>query len=260
LTPLFDTHCHLDDAAFDQDRPELMARAQAAGVVGVVVPGVQPSSWARLCTLGKRFGWQIGLGIHPCVLPALASEERYFRPDSLAGISAIGECGLDGGVPVAMAIQEQLLCEHLSIAKDTGLPVILHGYRCHDRLLPLLKRFAPLQGVLHSYSGGAQLVPAYVKLGLHLSFAGAITWLGARKPIESLLAVPAERLLAETDSPDQCPKPSPTPPRSEPCMLPQIIARMEEIRKEPLKERLAQNASTLFPGFRQSLFTDTLGN
>ena len=215
-----------------------MARAAAAGVTGVLVPGVVEAQWPRLRALAAVHGWRFGVGTHPQFLP-----ESRAVPDDLDGADAIGECGLDGPTQVEMDEQERVLTAHLALARDSGLPLILHCFRAHDRMLPLLKRFAPLRGVMHSYSGGPELVGAYVALGLHLSFAGAVSWENARKPLNALRRVPLERLLAETDAPDQCPRPHRG--RSEPAFVADVIAAMERVRGEPLRDVLTANATAL---------------
>ncbi len=235
---MIDTHCHLDDPRFDADRADVMARAIAAGVTTVVVPGVVETQWPRLRALASEHGWLFGVGTHPQALP-----ESRAVPDNVDGAHAIGECGLDGPTPVAMEEQERVLAGHLALAHDTGLPLILHCFRAHDRMVPLLRRFAPLRGVMHSYSGGPELVDAYVALGLHVSFAGPVTWENARKPLNALRRVPRDRLLAETDAPDQCPRPHRG--RSEPAFLVHVIDAMERVRGEPLRDQLRANAAAL---------------
>lgn len=215
-----------------------MARAAAAGVVGVLVPGVIDRRWPALRDLARRHGWRFAVGTHPQCLP-----ESRAIPDDLDGASAIGECGLDGPTPVPMEEQVRVLEGHLALARDANLPLILHCVRAHGVMLATLRRFAPLRGVMHSYSGGAELVRDYVALGLHLSFAGPITWDNARKPVEALRRVPRDRLLAETDAPDQCPRPHRG--RSEPAHLADVVAAMERLRGEPLRAALRENAASL---------------
>lgn len=212
-----------------------MARARAAGVSRFVVPGVRSAGWGRLRELAAEHGWCFGVGTHPQCLT-----ESQDIPLDLDGASAVGECGLDGPTPVAMDVQERVLAAHLALARDANLPVILHCWHAHDRMPALLKRFAPLRGVMHSYSGGVGLVETYVRLGLHLSFTAAITRVGARKPVDALRAVPLDRLLAETDAPDQG-----GPTRNEPARLPAIVAAMERLRGEPVAAQLDVNAQTL---------------
>ena len=100
-----------------------------------------------------------------------------------------------------------------------------------------------MRGVLHSYSGGAELVDAYVALGLHLSFTGIVTHDNARRPLNAVRRVPAHRLLVETDAPDQCPRPRRG--RNEPAFLPLVLAALEAARGEPLAARIEANAREL---------------
>lgn len=235
---MLDSHCHLDDPRFLADLDDVERRAREAGVDRFLVPGVSPAQWGPLRALAAVRGWRFGVGTHPYTLVTTTE-----CPREADGAAAIGECGLDGGVPVAMEVQERVLRAHVALARETGLPLILHCVRAHDRLLPLLRPFGRVRGVLHSYSGGADLVPAYVASGLHLSFGGAITWPGARKPVAALRRTPADHLLLETDAPDQCPHPHRG--RSEPAWLPLVLAAAERHRGEPLAERLDANARSL---------------
>lgn len=236
---MIDSHLHLDDPRYDPDRDELIARARAVGIEAFLLPGVQAAQWPALPALAARHGAVFALGTHPRALP-----QAQTLPTELAGAVAIGECGLDGQVPVAMELQEAVLRAHVELAREAGLPLILHCYKAHDRLRPLLRRYAPLRGVLHSYSGGPELVADYLELGLHFSFAGTLTWENARKPLNALRRVPTERLLVETDGPDQCPRPHRG--RNEPAFLVHVLAKMEEVRGEALAGRLAANTRELF--------------
>lgn len=211
-------------------------------MVAVLVPSLGPENWGVVRALSQTYGLAFGLGTHPYTL-LNHTPEKPVLPDDLEGAVAIGECGLDGSIGLPWELQERVLRIHVERAKDTGLPLILHAFRCHQRLLPLLRPYAPLRGVMHSYSGGAELVDAYVELGLHLSFGGAITWEGARKPLASLRRVPRHRLLLESDGPDQCPRP--WKGRSEPAYLPDVLRVAERLRGEPLAEVLMENARIL---------------
>jgi len=127
------------------------------------------------------------------------------------GAVGVGECGLDGptveaGVP--MERQVAVLSGHLALARKHHLPVMLHGWRAWEPLLRLLERDGlPAGGVFHSYSAPAAQVGAFAGLGLHFAFAGPLTWERAKKPLLALQEVPPERLLLETDAPDQTPRP-----------------------------------------------------
>jgi TatD DNase family protein len=156
------------------------------------------------------------IGVHPQVVPDLDPDERAIATDparlaaaaAAAGAVAIGECGLDGGTG-ERPLQEEILRAHLRAARELGLPLVLHVLRAHDGAAAILRAegVAAVGGIMHSYSGGAGLVPTYLALGLGISFAGAVTWPGARRPIEAARVVPDDHLMVETDAPDQTPAP-----------------------------------------------------
>lgn len=215
---MIDTHCHLDAPAFDADREAVLVRARAAGVTDLVVPAVDPGGWARLVAFGASHpGVHVALGIHPQALPGMApaADDRHLADlESLlarGGAVAVGECGLDGpsvGEGAPLDRQRAVLRGHLAIARKLGLPVLLHSLRAHEAMLEELTRDGvPAGGVLHSFSGSAEQVPPFAALGLHFSFAGPVTYEGARKPVAAARAVGADRLLLETDAPDQSPHP-----------------------------------------------------
>jgi TatD DNase family protein len=231
---VIDSHCHLDGRAFDADREAVLARARAAGVTDLVVPAVEPSGWAGLLELASDHpGVHAALGIHPQALPGLdpAHDDRHLADLeallSRGGAVAVGECGLDGptvaaGVPLDR--QLAVLRGHLGIARRLGLPLILHSLRSHDSMREALDRDGvPGGGVLHSFSGSAEQVPRLAELGLHFSFAGPVTYEAARKPLAAVRAVALDRLLVETDAPDQTPRPH-RGARNEPGNLPLVLA------------------------------------
>ena len=241
---------------FDADRTEVLSRAWAAGVTGMVVPAIGPTAWEAL------LGWpvrdprvQVGLGIHPQLLPSLREdqdEKHLVLLDSLlmrGGAIAVGECGLDGpseaGAP--MARQLRVLHEHFELARRHKLPLLVHCYRAHPHLQRYLKEHpVPEAGLLmHSYSGSADLTAFYVKAGCHFSFAGPVSFPEARRPLEALKKIPLERLMGETDAPDQAPHPH-RGERSEPSYLPFILDSMATYLGVELRERTAENARRFF--------------
>ena len=270
LSALIDTHCHLDLPAFDADRDDVVARAAAAGVTGIVVPAIRPATWPALLALGSAYAAlpghadvRVALGIHPQIVPALAAAELPRTPRGAPDISrladlliaavaaagagvaiAIGECGLDGGTPDPDA-QEAILRAHVRAARVLRLPLIVHVLRAHDAAPRILgeEHAAEIGGVLHSYSGGAALVPKYRDLGFAFSFAGPVTYPNARRPIEAARAVPAELLLAETDAPDQAPA-AHRGGRSEPAYLPDVIAGLAAARGEAGADVAARTTAT----------------
>ena len=141
-----------------------------------------------------------------------------------------GETGLDGGTGERER-QEELLRLHVRAARLASLPLVVHVLRAHDAAPRILReeRAHEVGGVMHSYSGGADLVPIYRDLGFAFSFAGPVTYPNARRPLEAVRAIPDELLLVETDAPDQAPA-SHRGQRSEPAFLSEIIAAIATAR------------------------------
>jgi TatD DNase family protein len=228
---VIDTHCHLDVPAFDADRAEVLARAAAAGVTGILVPAIRPRTWEALIAMATG-PVRIALGIHPQIVPELDPAE-LLDADAIAkavidaGACAVGECGLDGATG-ERELQEQLLRAHVRAARAVNRPLVIHVLRAHDAAPRILReeRAGDVGGVMHSYSGGADLVPVYRDLGMSFSFAGPVAYPNARKPVEAARAVPDELLLAETDAPDQSPRGG----RSEPAYVADIVAALAAAR------------------------------
>ena len=252
---MIDTHCHLDVPRFDADRPEVLNRAWAAGLTGLVIPAIGPTAWQPLLEWPKRDARvQVGLGIHPQLLPSLdeADDQKHLALlDSLlpGGAIAVGECGLDGPSEAGAPMERQLrvLHEHFELARRYDLPLLVHCYRAHPHLQRYLKEhpIPPAGLLMHSYSGSADLTPFYVKAGCHFSFAGPVSFPEARKPLAALAKIPLERLMAETDAPDQAPHPH-RGERSEPGYLPFILDSMATVLGVELRERTAENARRFF--------------
>lgn len=260
----FDSHCHLDFPAFDPDRAEVMARARAAQVEAVFVPGVRRTQWPRLLSLREQHpGVCVGVGLHPSFVHELSEQQTQDALDELpqwhrrVGAVAIGECGLDarsaksGGADLDR--QQRVFEAHIEIARRLEVPLVLHVVHAHGRALDVLERCKPPGGVLHSYSGPAELVPRYAALGLHFGFCGMVTRPRAKKVRAALCVVPAERLLIETDAPDQSPHDfsgsGPDPRRNEPAAVLRVAATMAQLRgvpQEELAELTTRNARALY--------------
>ncbi|MGZ6132479.1 MAG: TatD family hydrolase [Myxococcaceae bacterium] len=261
---MIDTHCHLDVSRFNADRGAVLERAWTAGVEGILVPAIGPDAWDALLGLPRSDRrLQVALGIHPQLLPELPEEDdapALERLDSLLGAGgavAVGECGLDGPSAPGAPMERQLrvLDAHARLARKHGLPLLVHCQKAHPALEEWLARTQlPDAGVvLHSYSGGPGRVAAYVGRGCHLSFAGPVSWPEARKPLEAVRLTPRERLLVETDAPDQAPAPH-RGGRNEPAFLVRIVeataAALGE-SAEAIGMLLGENARQLFPAFRR---------
>ncbi len=236
---MIDTHCHLDVPAFDRDRDEVIARAVAAGISGMLVPAIRPRSWEALRVLAAKHrgaGVRWAIGVHPQIVPELAGDEladlERRLADEAGDAIAIGETGLDGGT-ANKELQEALFRMHIRVARALDKPLIVHVLHAHDAAPRILREEKAERIVLHSYSGGADLVSVYCGAGrsVAFSFAGPISYPNARKPVEAAREIPSELLMVETDAPDQAPE-GHRGGRSEPAFLPAVIAGLAKARDE----------------------------
>ncbi len=181
----------------------MIARARAAGIAKVLVPGVDPAQWARAAALARPEGiaLRLAVGVHPRFEGTAAEVEAAIER---LGAVAIGELGWDRAVPARDALADALI----ELARARGLPVILHVVGRHGHALARLRRHAPLRGVVHAYSGSAELVREYVRLGLAIAIGPSVLRARSRKVIASAAAIPDAALLVETDAPDAVPEPA----------------------------------------------------
>ncbi len=256
-----DSHCHLDDDAFDPDRSEVFARAREAGVTGFVLAGVDPATWTKQRELaGRESGVLWSAGLHPMRAATLPSIEVREALDSLAECfagegraSALGETGLDAHFVPRDSIDRQQVVfrEQLALARTIDVPLILHvlGRGTHLRVLETLRADRPpaRAGVVHSYSGSAELAAEYVALGFFISFSGSVCRPTSERAHRAAAAVPIDRLLIETDSPDLSPRGSKV--RNEPAALLDVASALAKIRGVDLDAILlatSNNARSLF--------------
>jgi TatD DNase family protein len=230
---LIDTHCHLDAAEFDADRDEVAARARAAGVGVIVVPGVERAGFAALLATCERYpGCFPALGIHPMYVDGAVPEDLTVLREMIVRHRpvAIGEIGLDFFVPdYDRERQEFYFSEQLKIAREFDLPVLLHIRRAQDTVLKLLRLAKVKGGIAHAFNGSRQQAEEFIKLGFKLGFGGAMTYDRATKLRELAATLPLDSIVLETDAPD-------IPPafvgkaRNSPETLPRIAETLAELR------------------------------
>ncbi len=260
-----DTHCHLDAAEFAADRAEVAARARAAGVGMLVVPGVECAGFDALLETCHRFpGCRPALGIHPMYVDlAQPADLDVLRSAVVAHKPvAIGEIGLDFLVPTGVFVpgydrekQEFYLVEQLKIAREFNLPVLLHLRRAQDTLLKFLRRFPVPGGIAHAFNGSRQQAEAFIKLGFKLGFGGAMTWPRALHLRELAATLPLESIVLETDAPDIPPEFVGKGGRNSPEYLPRIAQCLAGLRRVPLDEIAAAtraNSLQVLPGLRET--------
>jgi TatD DNase family protein len=251
---IYDSHCHLDYEAFDGDRDEVLSRASGAGVGAILVPGVDRAQWKRASVLrSEDLELAFAVGIHPQVVDdgedadaALAEMDTWI--DRLRAV-AIGELGWDTKVAAASIERQDAIADaQIEMAKARSLPIILHVLGAHGHALERLRRHSGLCGVVHSYSGPADLIKSYIALGLSISFGPSVTRPNARRPIEAAIATPIERLLVETDGPCQFPFDR-EDRRGEPADVVRVIeaiARARGERESEIAGRSSANARAIF--------------
>lgn len=255
---LIDTHCHLDAAEFADDRDQVHAEAQAAGVSHIVVPAVAVAGFAALKACVARYpGCVAAYGIHPLYVMQAGEADLPKLADWLAAEkpAALGEIGLDHYV-VDIDPQRQLFyfVEQLKLARKFNLPVLLHVRRAVDQVLKQLRRYPVPGGIAHAFNGSRQQADELIKLGFKLGFGGAMTFTGSRRIRELAASLPIESIVLETDAPD-------IPPawlqrqRNSPAELlriAQVLAELRDMEVHELARLTAVNARSALPGLSPS--------
>ncbi len=254
--PLFDSHCHLEDAAFDADRGTVIARARAAGVRGMMTVGTDVESSRRAVAIAAAEpGVFAAVGIHPHDA-RLASEAALKELRDLAfhpRVRAWGEIGLDFHyLHSPRDLQERWLTRQLAAAAERKLPVIFHERASGGRLLSIVRTAPPPAGaVVHCFSGTADELEGYLELGFRIGITGMITFPGRGAALRELVRrIPPDRLLVETDAPWLTPDPErKRQPRNEPARVAAVLLRLAAARDEDpaeLARRVTENACRLF--------------
>lgn len=209
---LFDTHAHYDAEQFDADRDAVLASLPGRGVALVVNPGCDLPSSRKAVELAERYPFlYAAVGYHPenCA-PWQDSDVDVLREMAAhPRVVAIGEIGLDyyWEENPPRDHQKKVFRAQLALARELGLPVIVHDREAHGDSLDIVRAFPGVRGVFHCFSGSAEMARELVKLGWMISFTGVLTYKNARKAVEAAQAVPLERLMIETDSPYMAPVP-----------------------------------------------------
>ncbi|MFZ8844895.1 TatD family hydrolase [Thermoflexus sp.] len=251
-----DTHCHLDDPAFDPDREEVLARARMAGVEILILPGVEPEGIPRALALAERHpGLYVAVGIHPHVasqfssqlLAQLRSWARHPR------VVAIGEIGLDFYRDRSpREAQREAFRAQLELAGELGLPVIIHQREAREAVMEELERWLAARpgarGVLHAFSGDPAMARIAVEWGFLLGIGGPLTYPRAESLREAARAVGLDGLVLETDAPYLPPQPH-RGRRNEPAYLRNVAEALAQLLGLPMEQIARQttaNACRLF--------------
>ncbi|HPD89065.1 MAG TPA: TatD family hydrolase [Oscillospiraceae bacterium] len=229
---IFDTHAHYDDLKFEADRDAVLKASPEHGVSLIVDPACDLKSCAAVLDLANRYDFlYAAVGVHPEAAVEdgngdyLSSVAEYAKAEKVV---AIGEIGLDYYYDIPKDIQRRVFEEQLALANDLGLPVIVHDREAHGDTYELLKRYRP-KGIVHCYSGSAEMAEELVKLGFYIGFTGSVTFQNAKKLLLAAKVVPDDRILLETDSPYLSPMPY-RGLRNDSSRIPVIAERLAELR------------------------------
>lgn len=252
LKPIFDSHAHYDDAAFDDDRSAVLAGLPGRGICNVINCGADLDSSRTSIQLAADYPYiYAAVGIHPeCVKDAPENyqeqlEELLHRDK----VVAVGEIGLDYHFEdnAPRDVQKAAFETQILLAKKHRLPIIVHDRDAHGDTMEILRKHKP-SGVVHCFSGSVEMAMECVRLGMYIGLGGAVTFKNARVPVEVAAAVPLERMLMETD----CPYMAPVPfrgKRNDSTLIAYTAARIAEIRGITAEELLTVtrgNAENLF--------------
>ena len=250
-----DTHCHLEDENFSEDRAEILERAKSSGVEAIINFGSTFQSSVAVVELTKNFSeLYAGVGIHPEEIDAF-DEKTCARLAALAAekkVVAIGEIGLDYHWEKdsdRRLIQQKIFIEQLDLARQLDLPVCIHDREAHGDTLKILQAEGKnLRGVLHCYSGSLETAKEIWKLGWLIGVDGPLTFKNSAKLPEVVKAAPREMILIETDAPYLAPTPH-RGKRNEPAYVVEVAKKLAELRGETLEEVAAYttaNAKRLY--------------
>lgn len=248
---LIDTHAHVQDAAFDEDRADVLARAAEAGVVIITVGIDIVTSRAAVALAATHAGVYAAVGVHPheaeSLTPAVFDELR--RLCLHPKVVAVGETGLDFYRNLSpRQAQFDAFAAHLALAADVDLPVIVHNREADEEVLRVWRSVRGVRGVMHAFSSGVSMAEAVLAEGLYISLGGPLTYKNAETTRTVARQTPLDRLLIETD----CPYLPPVPwrgQRNEPAhvtLVAEALARERCLTLADVALATTRNAQTIY--------------
>ena len=250
---LFDTHAHMDDRAFSEDREAVLQGLAQKGVAFVMNPGCSLESSRNAIALAEKYPFvYAAVGSHPDAADEVNEDviAEYRKLCKLhPKVKAIGEIGIDYHYE---DIPRQLQCKafamQLELAKELGLPAIVHEREAHSDGMDMIRAYPEVTGVFHCYSGSWEMAKVLVDRGWYIGFTGVLTFKNARKAVEVAAQLPLERIVLETD----CPYMAPTPfrgKRNDPGYLyrmAEALAQIRGISVEEVAQITTENAKRLY--------------
>ena len=249
---LYDSHANYDDRQFDADRYEIIMQAHNQGVSFINNIASDIKSSKKSIELAEKFDFVYAtVGVHPSDVHGMtnADIDTLRKLAQHKKVVAIGEIGLDYHYDDASEEEQKLwFPPQLELSNELNLPVVIHDRESRGDCIRILKEHKISNGVVHCFSGSAETAKELLKMGLHISFTGVVTFKNARKAIEALKVVPMDRLMIETD----CPYMAPEPYRGKRNYSGYVIKVAEKIAEvkgmtvEDVAEQTTKTAKTLF--------------
>ena len=237
---LFDTHAHMDDRAFDEDRAQLLKNLPEQGIALLMNPGCSLASSYNTSKLSQEYDYiYAAVGSHPDVADEVNEDvlEEYRKLcKQNPKIKAIGEIGLDYHYEdIPREVQLKAFRMQLELARELGLPVIVHERDAHEDGMKVVDEFPDVTGVFHCYSGSAEMARQLVDKGWYIGFTGVLTFKNARKAVEVAASIPLDRIVIETDCPYMAPDPF-RGKRNDPGKIYRMAEKLAEIRGLTVEE------------------------
>ncbi len=237
--PFIDTHCHLEMNAFHHDREAVIQRAKDAGLEALITIGSDFESNRKAIELAEKYSFvYASVGIHP-------HDAKSFNTETVKQLKlwcknkkvvAIGETGLDYHYNHSpREIQRKVFIQHLELAKEIGLPVVIHSRDAKDDTIKMLMDTETNCGVLHCFSGDEEMAERAIRMGLYISFAGTVTYKNAQRLREIVKRIPDDCILTETDAPYLTPVPH-RGKRNEPAYIIHTASTLAEIREVTIED------------------------
>jgi TatD DNase family protein len=233
---LIDTHCHLTFDDLIRDIDAILARSTAAGVIEWITVGTDLKENRKAIELAERFeNMYAAVAIHPHDAKTVTEDtlQELKRLAQYKKVVAIGETGLDYHYNFSLhEDQRRVFAEHLKIAADLGMPVIIHCREAFDETMEILQKFGSsvTNVVFHCFSGSAEQAKIVLDKGYYISFTGVVTFKNARIKQEAAKIVPLERLMLETDCPYMSPEPMRKQRVNEPALMIHIAKFLAELK------------------------------
>jgi TatD DNase family protein len=253
---IFETHAHYDDERFAEDREAVLSEVHASGVSPIINVGASIESTKTTMELARTHEYiYAAVGVHPSDIDGL-NEESYAWLREQTGwekTAAVGEIGLDyywDKDPEVQERQRYWFARQLALAKESGLPVIIHSREAAADTMQVMKEnhAEEIAGVIHCYSYSKELAQEFIKMGYYIGVGGVVTFKNAKKLVETVEAIPMERILLETDCPYMAPEPH-RGTRNDSRNIPYVIdkiAALKGLTPQEVERVTEENAYRLF--------------